>query len=360
MTAVSAEPNPQVLEQKFGVGFGVMGGINNAQMVYLGSKLGLYRAMQGIGQFTSSEFAARLGLAERFVREWLYQQAAMGVIECRGPERFEMLPEAALVFADETFPLTMAPTLPYIPAWFETGLASSEAFATGIGRPYDGMGEQGARFMDAFFSGWNRAMLVPDALPRLSGVVEKLRAGGKVADVGCGAGTAPMAVASAFPQTDVHGYDNSVHALAVAEEAKQKARLANVTFHNPDTDPLPPEPTFDLVLTLDCLHDMSRPDLVAAAIRRAIKPDGAWFIVDFDAAPTAVENLQNPMAAMIFGASILACLQSSASTPDGLALGPTGLPEPKMRELVTNAGFTRFSRVEGLAHPMNAYYEVRP
>ena len=357
---MTGAPNQQVLEQKFGVGIGVMGGIANAQMVHLGSKLGLYKAMHGTGPFTSTELAAKLGLAERFVREWLYQQAAMGVIECLGPERFEMLPEAGLVFADEEFPLTMAAVLPMLPAWFEIGLSSSDAFKSGIGRPYDGMGERGARIMDAFFSGWNKAMLVPDALPRLSGVVEKLRQGGKAADVGCGAGAAPIAIASAFPAAEVHGYDNSVHALRVAEEARAKAGLANVAFHNPDTDPLPAEPTFDLVLTLDCLHDMARPDLAAAAIRKAIKPDGAWFIVDFDAAPTPQENLENPMAAMPFGSSILACLQSSASSPDGLALGPTGLPEPAMRALVTKAGFTRFSRVDGLTHPMNAYYEVRP
>jgi len=359
MTTATA-PDPAILEQKFGAALSVMGGLANAQMVHLGAKLGLYKAMHGAGPLTSSSLAARLGLAERFVREWLYQQSAMGVVECLGPETFEMLPEAGLVFADEGFPLTLAAAINHIPAWFNIGLDAGEAFKTGLGRPYDGMGEQGARIMDAFFSGWNRGMLVSEALPRIPGVVEALQRGGAVADVGCGGGAAPIAIASAFPTADVHGYDNSVHALTVAEEAKRAAGIGNVTFHNPDLDPLPEAPAFDLVLSLDCLHDMSRPDLVAAAIRKAIKPDGVWFIVDFDAAPTPMENVKHPMGAMLFGSSILACLQSSASTPDGLALGPTGLPEHKMRELAEHAGFTRFSRVEGLQHPMNAFYEVRP
>jgi 2-polyprenyl-3-methyl-5-hydroxy-6-metoxy-1,4-benzoquinol methylase len=356
----STAPNPTILEQKFGAAIGVMGGLANAQMVHIGGKLGLYKAMHGAGAITSGQLATKLGLDERFVREWLYQQSAMGVIELLDSETFELSPEAGLVFADESFPLTLAAAINHIPAWFEVGLDAAEAFKTGRGRPYDGMGERGARIMDSFFSGWNRGMLVPEALPRLAGVVEALQRGGKVADVGCGAGAAPLAIGAAFPTAEVHGYDNSTHALAVAEEALSAAGLGNVRFMNPDSEPLPETATYDLVLSLDCLHDMARPDLVASAIRKAIKPTGVWFIVDFDAAPTPVENVKHPMGAMLFGSSILACLQSSASTADGLALGPTGLPEHKMRELAANAGFSRFSRVEGLTHPVNAYYEVRP
>ena len=105
---------------------------------------------------------------------------------------------------------------------------------------------------------------------------------------------------------------------------------------------------------------MTRPDLVAAAIRKSITPGGTWFIVDIDSAATPADNLQNPMAGMMYAMSLSMCLQSSASTLDGLALGPMGLPEAAMRGLVTAAGFTRFGRVDGLTHPMNAYYAARP
>ena len=110
---------------------------------------------------------------------------------------------------------------------------------------------------------------------------------------------------------------------------------------------------------LDCLHDMARPDIVAAAIRKSIKPDGVWFIVDIECGDFET-NLQNPLGAMMYGFSQLTCMSSSSSTPDGLALGTVGLPEPRMRELVTNAGFSSFERVEGLEHPFNAYYVARP
>jgi len=210
------------------------------------------------------------------------------------------------------------------------------------------------------FSGWNRTALTSDALPKIAGVVERLQAGGKVVDVGCGAGAADIAIAQSFPAAEIHGYDNSEHALNVAREDAAAAGATNVTFHNSDTDPLPTDPTFDLALSLDCLHDMNRPDLAAAAIRKSLKPDGAWFIVDIDSAPTFEENLANPMAPMLYAASIMPCLQSSACTPDGLALGPMALSEPEMKKLVTAAGFTRFARVADLAHPMNTYYEVRP
>jgi hypothetical protein len=113
-------------------------------------------------------------------------------------------------------------------------------------------------------------------------------------------------------------------------------------------------------MTLDCLHDMPRPDLCAAAIRRAIKPDGVWFIIDIDGKESLEANLHSPVASFLYGGSIAICLQSASSTPDALKLGTFGLPEPKMRELVSAAGFSQFRRVEGLVHPFNAYYEVRP
>jgi len=235
------------------------------------------------------------------------------------------------------------------------------AFRSGLGKNYDGFGQDVARAMDASFGAWNRTALVPEALPRIPGLVEKLRAGATVADVGCGAGAGPIALAQAFPQTDIHGFDNSNFALQLAEENKARAGVENVTFHNPDLDPLPSTPTFDFVMTLDCLHDMPRPDLCAAAIRQAIKSDGVWFIVDIDGQATTEQNLQNnPMAAFFYAGSIALCLQSASSTADALKLGTFGLPEPKMRQLVTAAGFSQFRRVQGLQHPFNAYYEVRP
>jgi 2-polyprenyl-3-methyl-5-hydroxy-6-metoxy-1,4-benzoquinol methylase len=358
VTAPIIEIIPEIVEQKIGVVFGALGGLVTSSMIHVGNELGLYRAMAGKGPITAARLAADAGLIERFVGEWLAQQAASGIVESRGGGLFELSPESALVFADENNPAS--PFFRYLPAMQELFNSSKLAFGSGLGKTYDAFGEDVARAMDASFGAWNRSALVAEALPKLPGLTEKLSAGAKVADVGCGAGAGPIAVAQAFPSADVHGYDNSVFALKLAEENKAKAGISNVAFHDSDNDSLPTTPTFDFVMTLDCLHDMPRPDLCSAAIRQAIKPDGVWFIIDIDGKGTMEENLQNPMAGFFYGASIALCLQSASSTKEALKLGTFGLPEPKMRDLVIAAGFSQFRRVESLVHPFNAYYEVRP
>lgn len=356
---MSTNIDPAILEQKAGAGFGAFTGLITAGLMHAGVNLGLYRAMAGAGPVSSDQLAERTGLRERIVREWLFQQAACGVLDFHGGTTFELGPEAALVYADDSTPNSLVDGLRVLPEICGVLLGASSGFK-GLGRTYDSHGEGGARGVAGFLATWNRTALVTDALPKLPGVIERLKAGAQVADVGCGAGVGPIAVAKAFPKADVHGYDNSLHALTLAAEGKAAAGVPNITFHNSDRDPLPPEPTFDLVMTLDCLHDMARPDLAAAAIRKAIKPDGAWFIVDVNGLPTLAENLQHPVAALAFGFSTGLCLPSSSATEDGMQLGAFGLPEPKMRDLILGAGFSRFKAVEGLAHPFNAYYEARP
>ena len=99
---------------------------------------------------------------------------------------------------------------------------------------------------------------------------------------------------------------------------------------------------------------------MAASVRKLIKPGGCWFIIEPDSHADFNEDRRQPQAAMLYGYSLALCLQSSTSTPDGWGLGLRGLPEPAMRELVMNAGFSEFDRVQGISHPMNAYYVARP
>jgi SAM-dependent methyltransferase len=265
-----------------------------------------------------------------------------------------------MVFADEHNPWSMIGGFGEVPDDMGGLSQLPRAFQTGVGFTYDAGGESVVRGTERFLAPWHRTLLVRDALPRLDGVVAKLEAGAEVADIGCGGGVALVAMAQAFPNSRFHGYDTSEFALARARANIAEAGVSNVSVHNPDADPLPGEPLFDLVTTFDALHDMTRPDLAAAAVRRAIKPDGTWFVVDVNCAPTFEENAANPAAPLMYAFSIMTCLSSSSSTPDGLALGTLGLPEPRMGELVRAAGFTRFQRVPGLEHPFNAYYEVRP
>jgi 2-polyprenyl-3-methyl-5-hydroxy-6-metoxy-1,4-benzoquinol methylase len=330
-----------------------------AMMVWLGMTLGLYRSMRGAGPLTSDDLAQRTGLHERWLREWLRGQAAAGLIEHLGAERFELRPEYATVLTNED-------SLSYLGHSFESlphrvGLAQRlpESFQTGLGLSWDDRGEQSAAFTEATFRNWHRQVLVPTALPLLDGVVERLQAGARVADVGCGSGLALIEIAKAFPRSDLHGYELSEAALERAHEHVAREGVTNLRFHNVAREPLPQDSGFDFMMTLDCLHDMTDPAGVVRGIRAAIKPDGVWFIIDINCAPTVDEQIKNPMAPLLYAMSLMGCMSAGLSEPGGAGLGTCGLPEPALRELVQSAGFTRFRRLD-LPNPINAYYEARP
>jgi len=337
-----------------------LGGFVVSGMIYLGHRLGLYKGLDGAGALSSDALAVKAGLNERWVREWLRGQAAAGLVEYDGDGGFSLSPIASLVLANENSPAFSAGAFVGLPAQISVLDQLCESFRTGIGLPYDAFGCDGARGVDGGFAPWFRTMLVPMALPQLDGVVAKLEAGGLAADVGCGAGTALLAMAKAFPRSQFHGYDISAHALTVAEEARRAAAVTNAHFHDPRREPLAEDGRFDFVTAFDCLHDMTHPQAMMQTVRRALKPDGTWLICDINAKPSFEENLAgNPMAAMMYGFSVLSCMSSSLSEPGGAGLGTLGFSEPLAREMTAKAGFTRFTRHD-FNNPVNAYYEVRP
>jgi SAM-dependent methyltransferase len=340
--------------------FGAMQGAVTSAMVFLGDHLGLYRALAAGGPSTSAELAGRSGLDERWVREWLRQQGAAGLLEWDAAERFWLSPEGRVVLADEDHPAFGAGLFSQLPRTMGLLDQLPEAFRTGRGLPYDAMGPGGALGVERGFGPWYRSFLVPLAIPRLDGVAARLLAGGRVADVGCGGGVALLTLAEAFPASEFHGFEISEHALARAERNRSEAGAANVTFHDARRDPLPADASFDLCLTFDCLHDMTRPGEVMAAIRRALREDGVWLVADIKAHSSFPENAeQNPMCALMYGFSVLTCMSSGLSEPGGAGLGTLGFPEALAREMTAEAGFTRFRSLD-FGHPVNSFYEVRP
>jgi SAM-dependent methyltransferase len=339
--------------------FDQLAGAVTAAMMYLGESLGLYRALADGGPTDAEGLARRTGLVERWVREWLHNQAAAGLVELDAEGRFGLSPEAEAVLAREEHPAFGMGMFSQLPALLGVLEPLQEAFRSGVGLPYDAFGPEGARGIERGFAPWLRHFLVPAVIGAVPGLRERLEAGARVADVGCGAGFALRVLARAFPASELHGYDISRHALERAEAVRAAEGLTNLRFHDAGSDPLPEEPRFDLVLAFDCLHDMTRPQEVARAIRRALRDDGVWIVADIKAYPTLEENLErNPMAALMYGVSVLSCLSSSLSEPDGAGLGTLGLPEERLRTMAETAGFTRFRRLP-VDHPINAFYELR-
>jgi SAM-dependent methyltransferase len=340
--------------------FDALAGTMTSAMIHLGDRLGLYRALADGEPTTSAALAAKTGLHERWLREWLCQQGAAGVLEYRGEGRFALSAEGAAVLAHEDSPAFGAGFFAHLPQTLGVLDRLPEAFRTGIGLPYDAFGPEGAAGIERGFAPWFRALLVPLALPQLDGVVERLADGALAADVGCGAGVALLEMAKAFPRSEFHGWDISRHALARAEENRVQAGITNAVFHDAGRDPLPDDARFTLITTFDCLHDMTDPAGVVRQLRRALRPDGTWLLCDIKARPTYEENVaRNPMAALMYGTSVVTCLSSALSAPGGAGLGTLGLPAELAERMARDAGFTRFTAVD-LGHPVNAFYAVRP
>lgn len=214
------------------------------------------------------------------------------------------------------------------------------------------------RFLGRAVSGpWARTALVPVILPRLDGVVDKLTDGARVLDVGCGAGVAVEAIAQAFPNSSVEGVDLSLHAIERARE--RLADLPNAAARHGRAEDVADAAAYDLVLTFDCLHDMTRPDAAMTAVRRSVREDGTWLVKEIRCRPTWEQNRRNPMLAMFFGFSISACMASATSEPGGAALGTVGLHGELLESMARDAGFSRFT-VHDVDDPANLYYEIIP
>ena len=350
--------DPARFREKQSLIAGYMTGMLQSGIVYLGIELGLFSAMHGGTPATAEELAGRLGLSPRFVLEWLRAATAGHVIEYAGDDQFFASPEVDRLLAEEKDLASLQSFFVELPARLRLWAEVPDAFRTGIGFDWDSRGSEAIEWMEAGFRNWYEQVLIQRALPALDGLVERLSDGISVADVGCGAGIALLQMARAFPKSRFHGYDSSANAIARAKQ--NGAGIPNLSFHHVPEELLPADHTLTLVTTFDCMHDMTRPLEVARAIRAALREDGHWFIADIRSFPTFDENLaSNPQSARMYATSVFGCLQSGMSEPGGAGLGTFGLPEPRMRELATSAGFTRFRKVE-LDSPVNAYYEARP
>lgn len=355
----ATEPDPNEVARLSFVVWGYKQGELVSALIHLGDRLGLYRLLDGAGRLTPAEVAARGGFDERWVREWLRANAAAQLLESTDGESFEMTAAAAAVLAREDDSLGFAAGAFTAP--IEASLLDdlADAFRTGRGLPYDRHGPNGAHRTERMLGPWARLALVPRIVPALEGVEEKLREGVAVADIGCGAGVALTALAQAFPASTFHGYELSEHAVDRARARVADAGLTNVEIFHRRAEEVPPGAGYALVLTFDCLHDMTQPERAIAAIRSAIDDDGTWLIKDIRCDDEWSVNRQNPMLAMMLGFSITSCMSSALSEPGGAGLGTIGFTPQVAERMARAVGFTRFRRHD-FDDPANLYYEVRP
>lgn len=361
----SREIDPDALKMYSFTVFSKLEGAVTAGMIHLGDRLGLYSCLASSesGE-TSASLALASGLHERWVREWLHNQIAARLIECidlaAADPVFRLSPEAAAVLASPDHPaygMGMFHRLPQTMAALER---MPESFRTGIGHDYDSHGPEGAVGIERSFEPWNRSFLLPAVVPALDGVQAKLERGARVADVGCGAGGAVLLMARRFPESEFVGYDISRFALDRANSRLAEEGLTNVRFVDPRDEPMVDGGPHDLVCTFDCIHDMTRPAEMMQTIRRMVADDGTWLLVDIKAHDTLEMNVtRNPMASLLYGISVLSCMSSAMSDPDGAGLGTLGLPASRAEDMARAAGFSRFARLD-IDHSVNAFYEIRP
>lgn len=328
-------------------------------LIQIGDRLGIYKALSEAGIVTAKELADKTGLQERWLLEWLRGQAAARLLAYHDDDRFELSAEGALVLADEEGSLSFAAGA------FSGGTPPDtvdklvDAFRTGIGLSYEELGPNAAHRTERMLGPWTKQEFVPKIIPALDGVQEKLQSGAIGADVGCGGGVALIAMATAFPNSEFHGYDPSSHAIARCQDKVDKLELTNVKLFVAGGESLPEDPTYDFLITFDCIHDMPHPGDVIKAIRGALNDDGTWLIKDIRSHPDFKENMRNPFLAMYYGFSVSACMSSALSEPGGAGLGTLGFNPAVARTMVSEAGFSHFVEHD-FDDPSNLYYEVKP
>ncbi len=347
--------NEEKLMTLLGKIVGDLGAAYSVPLVRLGEQLGLYAALRDHGPLTSPELAERTGCAERYVREWLANQAAGGYIEHdSAAASFALTPEQTAVFADPEGPLYMLGAFDNAVSGIENQSKVRVAFGTGEGVAW---GDQASCMFCAvakFFRPGYRANLIQNWLPALDGVVDKLKQGGRIADIGCGHGHSTLMMAEAFPNAEVTGYDFHGPSIAEANAHAVSHGLANLRFEVATAKDFPGE-AYDLVTYFDCLHDMGDPVGAVAHARRNLKAGGALMIVEPMAADTLAENL-NPVGRLYYAASTMICLPTSLAQEKGAGLGAQA-GEAKLREVIQASGLTRIRRAAET--PFNMVLEAR-
>lgn len=354
------EANAQEMEKVMNFAFKVVGDLAAAMsgpLIYIGDRMGLFQLLNTRGPLTVEQIATETGLQQRYLQEWLAAMTASEYITYDPAQQtFRMTPEQAMVLANEDSPVFVQGFAQMIPDHYGKIKDIMRVMKEGGGVPYSEYSPDTFEGTERFFRPGYKNFLVQEWLPA-TGYLERLKAGAKVADVGCGRGWALITMAKAFPNSQFIGFDSYGPGLEVARANAKAAGVAgNLTFQECDSTKLPQTHDFTLITNFDSLHDMWDPEGCARSIRGALSDDGAWMVVEPNVSDKLEENI-NPLARAFYSVSMLQCMTCSLAGEGkgyGACMGPR-----KLQEIAEQAGFTRHERLP-IENPFNAITLSRP
>lgn len=345
------------LDAFLGKMIGLLTGGTLCQSIWLGDELGIYRAMAGAGPLKSDSVAAKTKCNPRLVREWLDSQAAGGLIRYdANQDTYELSAEAAMALADEESPVFMARGMNSIGSMFMDLQKVVAAFRGNGGLSW---GEHNPCLFcgtEWFFRTGYRAFLTSQWIPALDGVDEKLRSGGRVADIGCGHGASVIVMATAYPKSTFCGIDFHGPSIETARRRAADAAITDRTVFEVATS-TSYSGQYDLICFFDCLHDMGDPVGAARYAREHLEPGGTVLLVEPFALDDRRTNIaENPMAPLMYTASTSICTPNSLSQKGAMGLGAQA-GEARLRQVFADAGYSHFRRAAQT--PMNLIIEAR-
>ena len=331
-------------------------GATTIGLLTVADRSGLSRYLGDAGGGTVAELAQGAGLEARYIEEIMSGLAAAGIVEYDpGTKRFDLPPEHALFLTDESSPYFMGGYFDMIPALFAQIDGVAKATRDGGGVRFEAFGAAAVRGIARAHTASQNAFLVSRWLPAVPGLISRLESGIRVADIGCGSGTAAILMAGAFPKSHIAGFD--VSALSIETARSRVAGLSNIEFHQNGAEAMPTDPPFDLITTFDVIHDLADPLAGMQRIRAALADDGTYLMMEPNASSNLEENL-TPRGAMLYGTSTLHCMTQS------LAQGGAGLGAAWGREraaaMAVEAGFASFEPLESITNKFSAFYLLTP
>ncbi len=343
------------VEELAGKVIGDVAGAMGLLMAYIGDQAGVYAAMDEAGQLSPDELAERTGLNARYLREWLSANAIAGYVDYdSASDKFNLTPEQATVFSREGQPDCLQGFFQAVVSQFETHEQAVATFKSGKGRPWSEQSPCCFCATDRFFRPGYAANLIENWIPSLDGVDEKLKAGGKIADIACGHGSSTVLMAQTYPNTKVVGIDFHPPSIDVARKKADEAGVSNVEFVVATAQDFPGS-DFDFACIFDALHDMGDPVGAARHIKQALKSDGTFMLVEPLAGDSLTENM-NPIGQIFYSFSTTVCLPASLSQDVGYGLGAQA-GEKKLTKVLAEGGFSHVRRATET--PTNMVLEIR-